>query len=438
MNRFVLSALLAHTLASASAHAQSDTTARPVPLAEAVLLAQRNAPAAVMARGTLRTSAAGVRSAYGAFMPALSVSAGATNQNGDRFSPQGQLVPFTGDPWQYNDGLNASLELFSGLRRFNELRAARRDVDAADAGETATKYRVALDVKQQYFNVLAARESEAAARAQLAQAEQQLRASAARVAAGAATKSDSLRARIQVGSATLARSTAQNDLRVANASLTRLLGVNYTVTAQVEDTATIASISVDSSQLSRLAVEGPAVRQAEAALGAARATARAAVAPYLPTVTLNYNRGGNGSDRRFGLGDDRYAYSSTLRLALNFPIFNQFTREEQVVRTKVAEDNAAATLRDARLLAEQQLTQFVGSLRLAEERVRIQLSTIAAAEEDLRVQEQRYALGASTQLDVLTSQTQLNQARAALIQARLDARVAAAQIEALIGRDLSR
>ena len=59
-----------------------------------------------------------------------------------------------------------------------------------------------------------------------------------------------------------------------------------------------------------------------------------------------------------------------------------------------------------------------------------------AAEEDLRVQQQRYAVGGSTLLDVLTSQTQLNQARRDLIQARYDQRVAKAQLEALVGRDL--
>ena len=61
---------------------------------------------------------------------------------------------------------------------------------------------------------------------------------------------------------------------------------------------------------------------------------------------------------------------------------------------------------------------------------------VAAAEEDLRVQQQRYALGASTLLDLLTSQTQLNQARQALIQARFDGRIARAQLSALVGREL--
>ena len=61
---------------------------------------------------------------------------------------------------------------------------------------------------------------------------------------------------------------------------------------------------------------------------------------------------------------------------------------------------------------------------------------MSAAEEDLRVQQQRYAVGASTLLDVLTSQTALNQARVQLIQYRLNFRTTKAQIEQLIGRDL--
>ena len=46
--------------------------------------------------------------------------------------------------------------------------------------------------------------------------------------------------------------------------------------------------------------------------------------------------------------------------------------------------------------------------------------------------QQRYALGASTLLDLLTSQSQLNQARAALIQARQDYRIARAVTRAMV------
>ena len=75
-------------------------------------------------------------------------------------------------------------------------------------------------------------------------------------------------------------------------------------------------------------------------------------------------------------------------------------------------------------------------MRTAEETMRVQQTNVRASEEDLRVQQQRYNLGASTLLDVLNSQTALVNARQQLIQARLNYRNARAQIEAVIGRDL--
>jgi outer membrane protein len=111
-------------------------------------------------------------------------------------------------------------------------------------------------------------------------------------------------------------------------------------------------------------------------------------------------------------------------------------QQEAVVRANIAEDNARANLRDARLNQRQQLVTLLGNFRTAEARVQIQQASVAAGEEDLRVMQERYNLGASTLLELLNSQTTLDQARQQLIQARLDARTAKAQIEQLIGRDL--
>ena len=414
----------------------SQATARPISLTDAVRLAQRNAPATIQARGQTANSSASLRTAYGAFLPNLSVSASGVRQGGDRLGERGTIVPFEGEPWQYGDGISANLELFSGLRRFNNLRSVRANIASAEANETLQEFNISLSVKQQYYNVLAARESESAARSQLEQAEQQFKSAAARVAQGAATKSDSLRSVIQVGNARLALLTAQNNLNVGNATLSRLIGSADLVTA-IDDTIEVpVGAALDSVQLAAFANDGPSVRQAAANVAAAGAAARSASAPYFPTIALSYNRSGSGFDRSFGYGTKRYFYQNNLRLSLSYPLFNGFTREEQVTRSRVQEDIANAQLRDARLAAQQQLVQYVGALRLANERVQIQLASVDAAEEDLRVQQQRYSLGASTLLDLLTSQLTLNQARASLIQARLDARVARAQIEALIGREL--
>lgn len=408
---------------------------QPISLDAAVTAAQRNSPTAVQARGAVRTSESGVRSAYAAFLPNLNFSLGANESSGQRQGPTGTLVDYTA-PRSYTLGLNSTLMLFDG-QRFSNLTSARAGVDAAEASEVASRYRIALDVKTTYFSALAARESESAARAQLEQAEQQLRAASARVRAGSATMSDSLRSVIAVGNARLAVLTAQNEVRTASAALTRLVASPVPVTASASDTLEqIQYAPLDTTQILVLARQGPAVRQAEANYEAARANVRAARGSYLPDVSLSYRRSGSGFDSRFGIGDGQLAYSNTWSVGLSLPVFNNYAREDQVTRAIVQRDVADANLRDAELLARQNLVQQLGVLRTAEERVRIQQASVEAAQEDLRVQQQRYNLGASTLLDLLTSQSALNSARSALIEARLDYRIARAQIEALIGQDL--
>ena len=425
-------------LSAQSAPASVGDSLRPISLQEAVSLAQRNAPAAVQARGQTRTMASGVRSAYGAFLPSLNSNMDQRKQGGERFDPLRGPVSTPSSPWQYSVGLNSNLEVFDGLRRFNQLKSAKADVDAAEANEVAQRFTIALNVKREYANILAARESEAAARAQLEQAEAQFRASVARVQAGAATVSDSLRSLIQVGNGRLALMTAQNNVRVASASLTRLVGTPFLVTANPADTLERVSFAVDSAALAAAALNGPAVVQAERAMRAAAADERASMSSYLPTITLSYGYTGNLQDSsykmKFNVGD--YAYGRSFTVRASFPIFNNFNREDQHLRAKIAHDNASAQYRDARLAAQQSMVQQLGALRTAQARIEIQQTSVAAANEDLRVMQQRYALGASTLLDLLTSQSQLNQARAALIQARQDYRIARAQIEAIIGRDL--
>jgi outer membrane protein len=409
---------------------------RPITLDEAVRLAQRNAPSAVQSRGELRATDAAVRSSYASFLPDVSVSASRSYQGGTR-TPRTDL-PLDQQqgtsPWSSSSGASLSLQLFDGGARLFQLRRARADQDAAEANDVNQHFRVALDVKQAFYDGLAARESEAAARTQLAEAQLQMRTATARMAAGAATKSDSLRTVIQIGNAQLALITAQNALRTAEATLTRLVATPFPVTP-ADDSLDVQRIPLDSANLEQLTLEGPAVRQAAAQWQAARASQKAARSSYLPSIRMNYSRGASGTDWQYGWGDP-FRYSTNLSFSASYPLFARLNREEQRVRADVQEANAGAALRDARFAARQQLTQFLGALRTAEARIAIQSASVAAAEEDVRVQQQRYAVGASRLLDLLTSQTELNNARAALIQARYDYRIAKAQLEALVGRSL--
>lgn len=424
---------------SASAQASIDD-ARQVTLQGAITEAQRNAPAIVQARGLERNASAAMRSAKGAYLPTLNLTAGTSRSQGVQYF-QGNLVPLGGNPWNYNNGISTSLQLFDGNSRLNEVRRVRASERVADITMVQARFDIELQVKQPYYAALAARESEAAARAQLEQAEQQLRASSARVAAGVATKSDSLRSAIQLGNAQLAVLTAQNDLRVANATLTRVVGSATTVTASPADTLDDMSTLPTETELELLLADGPSVRLASANLSAAQASKRAQRSAYLPTVNMSYNYSFTQGSGAFA-GSNLWLFSGgnpnrqNISFNLSYPIFNGFTREAQSVQQDVSLRNAEAQVRDASLAAKANLTSLMRTAQNAQARVDVQLQSIAAAEEDLRVQQQRYAVGASTLLDLLTSQTQLNQSRQALIQARFDGRVARAQLSSLLGRPL--
>jgi outer membrane protein len=411
--------------------------ARPIPLKDAVTLAQQNALGAVQARGQIQTAESSVRAARSALLPSLNFTLGQVNQSGDRLDAQGRLVPYLApQPWTYSTGISSTLNLFDGFRRLNEIKRTRSDVGAAEANEVNQRFNLSLQVKTQYYAILAARESEAAARAQLQQAQEQLKSAIARTSAGVATMSDSLRSIVAVGNGQLALLTARNNLRVASAALTRLIGSETAVTALASDTLDVAIVPIDSATLAGLLARGPAVQQAEAQLTSARAAAKTSKASYLPSVDLTYNKSGNGFDKLYGFGGQPLAYTNNFSIRLAYPLWNNYQREDAVNRARVQSDIAEAAVRDARLGAQQSFVQQLGALRTAQQRIALQQVSVDAAREDLRVQQQRYNLGASTLLDVLTSQSTLDAARAALIQARQDFRIARAQLEALVGREL--
>jgi len=413
-------------------------SARKISLEQAVQMAQQNSPQAVQAQGTERTSRAARVSAIGAILPSASLSAGRVIQIGGgqtRVNQNGEQVQVASAPTN-STGLSLNMTLFDGGQRLYNLRTSNSDIAAAEANAVAVKYNVALSVKQQYYAVLAAIESEDAARVQMELANVQYKSSVARVRAGAATRSDSLRGVIAVGNAQLALLTAQAQREAANAALTRLVASDVPVTADPASVHENMAQLPDSAQLAALAKNGPAVQQAQAALDAATESRKASKATYLPSLSASYSRNGSGTDSRFGLGSDPFNYNGRLSFSLSYPIFNNFQREENVVRAKVAEVNAEAALHDTQLAAQQSLTQYIGALRGASQRVAVQAASVAAAQEDVRVQQQRYNIGASVLLDLITSQAALATAQQALIQARYDYRIARAQLEALIGQDL--
>ena len=125
-----------------------------------------------------------------------------------------------------------------------------------------------------------------------------------------------------------------------------------------------------------------------------------------------------------------------MSLSLRWNIFDGFDRELTIAQREADLDVADANAADVRRGVQADLELQLAELEAAGARIEITQTSVVAAREDIRVQQERYRLGASTIVDVLTSQEALNQAEVDVVNARFDYLRAKAQLEALIGRNL--
>ena len=436
MRRADLSLFAALLLVAVPAAAQSpDTTLRSVTLADAIRLAEVVQPRVVQAQGAVLNAEARVRSAKGAYLPSLNLQ---TSTNQSYSGVPSRVDPITGIPTGSASGsvsssLSSSVDLFTGFRRGAESRAARANSDAAEASFVDARFQQALTTANQFFDALAARQLLSVREASVRRAEEQLKVSVNKLAAGSATRSDSLRSRVTLGNAQLQLVQAQAQLATAEANLARLIGQTGRVRAAEDSSFYTPGASIDSSAIRTEAESrSPQIEAARASAVASTASLRAARAAYWPTVSLSGNYGFNGSK-----SNDYSLFSNrSVSLSLSWPLFNRFTREQNIETQENAARLADAQAAETARLISANITTQLAQLQAAETRIAITQTSVAAAQEDLRVQQERYRLGASTIVDVLTSQESLNQAEVDAVNARFDYLRARAQIEAIIGRSL--
>lgn len=437
--------LLSLTLVAAPVAAQQgiDTTVtrtiapatEHVTLPEALTRALRVQPAMVQAQGAMRNASAQQRSAYGAFLPSLNASSSGSKSHNDIPShvENGQVVTSRSSVG-LNMSLNASIDLWTGLRRGADISAANAADRSADAGLVNARFQVTLQTTQAYLDALAARQTVEVRVASVRRAQEQLKVSVAKLRAGSATRSDSLRSEVNLGNARIQLINAEIQQATTEASLGRLVGVSGRVEA-VDDSSYYAPQAIDTTGLRAEAhAQAPQILSADASVAAAQAQVRSAYSAYSPTLSLSGNFGKSGNS---GIFDTLSLYNSRqISLSMNWPIFNRFSRERNVVTQQVAADNARATAAETARQVDANLTQRLAELAAAQIRIGITRSSVQAATEDLRVVGERYRLGAATIVDLLTSQEALTQAEVDAVNARFDYLRAKTQVEALIGRSL--
>jgi outer membrane protein len=379
-------ALVLLAAASPLAAQTADSTRPSITLDEAIALSLRTQPGVIQAEAAVDNAAARVRSAKGAWLPSLDLSAsGNQNYSGvpSRVDPNTGLAVGSSSG-SVSSSLRSSVTLFDGFQRGADSRSARASQTAADASLVNTRYQQRLATTNQFLDARAASELLGVRQASVQRAEEQLKVSINKLNAGSATRSDSLRSRVTLGTAQLQLIQAQAELASAEAGLARLVGMTGRIAAADDSSFyNVMTSPLDTAALRAEAeAQSPQVQAAEANAVAAQADIRSARSGYWPTLSLSGNVGLSGSSSR----DYSFYDSRGASLSLSWPIFNRFQREQSINTAENSARTAQAQAADASRQVSANLTAQLASLEAARTQIEITQVSVKAAEEDLRVQ----------------------------------------------------
>ena len=425
--RWFLTAALALAISAPAAPAQQ----LQMTLADAVRRALEVQPAMVQAQGAVTNAGWQKRAAYGAFLPTVTVASSAFRQNAASIV---NGFGATAGTYQYSSALTLSVDLFTGFRRLARYRNADATADAADAGLVNQRYQVTVATQQAFFTSLANEDLVHVGEAQVQRAKEELQIALNKFQAGAATRSDTLTATVDFGNAQLALLQAQANLATAEANLARQTGVDGPIRAMPDSSLPPLP---DTTGLRAAALTGaPVVAQADALERAASASVWDARSQYWPTLTASLQTSSQGLTQPWQGFDDGNRNLNQFRIGLLWTLFNGFQREQTTAQNAASFTLARAQAADTRRQLNAEMTQEVAALFAARTQIDITVANVAAAAEAVRVQQERYRLGAATLLDLLTAEANLTQAEVNQVQARYNYLIARSQLEALVGKSL--
>jgi len=461
----IVSLVIACTAWSAFAQDESSTAGRGTvyTLSECVTIALAGSPSLAISEANTDIARHGVRQAWGAFLPDFSVSrtwnkSERTDFDVAQTDPGVIQLPTTDPlitvPWQtqfpngliadqttnssYQDyGMSSNWNLFSGFSKFGGLKSSRNDLHASEASQAYSRQLVIQNVVVAFVKLLrderlleVKRDAEELAQRELEKSETYHR-------IGSAAKSDVLQAKVRLEQTRLdvirARNAAEQSFAELAHSMNRPLANRFDVDPSLMES------GLDIAHLETLFDEALTNRQdlhsREYQVEARKGDVTSAGANLLPRIDLfaRYSRYENESPFRFGAQkSDNFSYG----YQVNWNVFDRFqtlsSRSQAKARQRIAEYNLDQAMLDVQL----EVRQLYNAQVEARERVSLARETIINAEEELRLAQERFRVGAGTMLDRITAQVNLATARGEEVSALADFVVVSMQIDRAIGRSL--
>ena len=437
----VLAALMvASGLALAQESAAVDSDMPVLSLDDCVRVALQDSPTLLISEERRHLASKDVSNAYGSFLPDLNV--GTNWQKSERTDYDVEQPPNSGTlidqtiQTKYKDiNGRANLNVFSGFSKFSALSSAKSGLQAAEATVGYTRELVAEDVIAAYFNLLRYQRLLDVAIETRDQAAKELERTETYFRLGSAAKSDVLQQRVRLENTKLDLVVADNTVKMAFAdlafSMNRPMASGFNIDSSVLDT-DYAVESVTELYGEALGTRKD-IKSTEHNVDARNKDVTTASANLLPRVDLfaSFNQYNNESPYILGAqksGNTAFGYSVS---------WNIFDRMQSINGRSKAKANAriaAYELEQARMNVQVEIRQLHNSLVEARERAHVSRETIVQSEEELRLAQERFRVGAGTTLDVIVAQVNLANSRAQEVQAMCDFLIAETQMARAVGR----
>jgi outer membrane protein TolC len=251
---------------------------------------------------------------------------------------------------------------------------------------------------------------------------------------GAAAKLDLYQAKVNLGNDKISLLNQQNLVddakRALNLAMAREPGSDIKI--QLLEDLQYQDFSLD--EMYDTAMDNrPLIKMGEASIKSSEYSVLRSEANYLPRLSFFYNYNRSNSDFEKVYSDFDLNWGSNYGLSLSMNLFNGFEDYLNVQNAKINESQTRETHAENIRNLKSRIRGYYENYNSYIEIIEINKENLEAANEELRLAEERYQIGAGTSLEVREAQVKLTRAEQTLIAAQYNALITEAQLDNELG-----
>lgn len=341
----------------------------------------------------------------------------------------------------YGLGLSVNQLLYDGGRWWSQIAQSGAQEEAARGQLDEQRLAAELEATRRFYELVRAQLSLKVFASSVERSRDQLQRARSLFEAGRAQRSAVLDAETNLGNDEIAVLRQQQAIGTAQLDLVQWIGRPASdVEAVVPEAMDLARALADAPPADVLIeaarTQRPLVRSLEQNLKAGKLGVDVARADYWPrlSASLSYNRGSPAAEFFF---DPRVQNSVSIGGLLTWRLFNGFGTDSNVETAQANATQAENQQRQSLLDLEADIRRGRGSFAAAVEISRLASKNKALADAQLKLEEERYAAGAGSTIEVRNAQVKLTQAQLTQLQGRIDVEIARAALRRSIGGELA-